>query len=49
MLRGRRRDPAYCIRCPGKVADLRCDIETLAFAALDEEMPWQASDSEADT
>lgn len=44
---GKRKDQVFCTRYPPKVADLRIGTRKLAFAALDEEMPWRALTSEA--
>ena len=48
-LKGRRKDPVCCTRCPLKVVGLRIGIRTLVFAALDGEMPWRVWTSEAGT
>ena len=37
-----RADLEYCTRYRRRVAGLRIDIEKLAYAALDEVMPWRA-------
>lgn len=49
MLTGKYKDLVCYTRCPPKVAGLRIGTKKLASAALDEEMPWRALTSEADT
>ena len=37
-----RADPEYCTRCRRKVAGPHIGIRKLAYAAMDEVMPWRA-------